>query len=1042
MKNVRSARLWFKEGNSDKVYEVDLTDLETPGNDARFLVNFRYGRRGASLREGTKTDSPVNRAEADKIFDSLVVSKENSGYRRMDQSLETQPLPESARDLSQAEAIHPRERELTARLEACLRNPWPPKDRERLFWRIGEVRLANAAPKLIALSEKLGPDGTGYCLVWALARCGGPKSADALATIAESSTSQLVKELASFALASPLVTPRTGGETPSPVPERLMDAVATGGEDALFGALSDLAEHAPVSVGDALTALYRRSFDDVRLRTSLLATLRRIPARPPYFKGLRKLFKYAEMLDDADMFGVLARTIEMASPMHKGIGWRGRSYIQELKESIQVEEERKKPNSRIALSYATLIFFKRRIWRALRKRGELGQAAYAQMATALLVAFDEKDGPGTRRWSEWRPNPENPRRYISIPCIAGSFSNYWSVGRILYRHATEIKFRSHSLSFVQYGDTPPTNGGEAFPNLWRDHPENALRIAIEARSEIAAEFGVRQLKANTDFLHNLDPSQLARLLASRFACVCQLAYDEARERLARGIADPSLLGALLGCTLKDGRHLAIERIDNDPALPWSDPDLSFIAISTAHADVQAAAKRWCAERRAADAVRTQLADKITQWLLALPPVPETADLARTSAINACLPQLWADHSFFLPWETAERLIAHPSQPIAAAGLSCLAVSSIDIATLPESFWDALIASPSEDVQTAGLGLLKRLDDATLLKQADRIAAFATSDSAQLRAAAHDLVVRLCAKDASFSGNLFEKLVSSLFRAEPTEGYADDTVALIRAAMPKDMEAMDANMLWRLLQAKANGAQRLGAAVLAVSPPEQFSVRQIARLGGHGQKSVRDWAFAAYDANRERFRADAENAVLIFDNEWEDAATFAAEFCAAWQDEAWTPNVLAILTDSLQPRAQAFGRSILRRTLRQPDAASHLSRLLEHPSAEFHLLITEVLTQNAVANDESFAKLLPLARIVLMQIAKGRVAKNRMLHILREEALARPDRAPAIAALLADLTLSASEKDRAPAILALRDIQKAHPGTITPLLAAEPVRKSA
>ena len=75
MKNVRSARLWFKEGNSDKVYEVDLTDLETPGSDARFLVNFRYGRRGASLREGTKTNSPVDRAEADKIFDSLVVSR-------------------------------------------------------------------------------------------------------------------------------------------------------------------------------------------------------------------------------------------------------------------------------------------------------------------------------------------------------------------------------------------------------------------------------------------------------------------------------------------------------------------------------------------------------------------------------------------------------------------------------------------------------------------------------------------------------------------------------------------------------------------------------------------------------------------------------------------------------------------------------------------------------------------------------------------------------------------------------------------------------
>src|SRR5262249_13321238 len=77
MKVIRSARLWMKEGNSDKLYEVDLVDLERADVDACYLVNFRFGRRGTSLRDGTKTPSPVTRPNAEKLFDSVVVSKIN-----------------------------------------------------------------------------------------------------------------------------------------------------------------------------------------------------------------------------------------------------------------------------------------------------------------------------------------------------------------------------------------------------------------------------------------------------------------------------------------------------------------------------------------------------------------------------------------------------------------------------------------------------------------------------------------------------------------------------------------------------------------------------------------------------------------------------------------------------------------------------------------------------------------------------------------------------------------------------------------------------
>src|SRR6266436_5332111 len=115
MKIVRTVRLWMKEGTSDKVYEVDLVDLESDAV-ARFLVNFRYGRRGASLREGAKTPAPVARDAGEQIFESVVVSKINEGYRRMDA-----PAGPSAGADPATVAYSGREVALFAKLVLCFR---------------------------------------------------------------------------------------------------------------------------------------------------------------------------------------------------------------------------------------------------------------------------------------------------------------------------------------------------------------------------------------------------------------------------------------------------------------------------------------------------------------------------------------------------------------------------------------------------------------------------------------------------------------------------------------------------------------------------------------------------------------------------------------------------------------------------------------------------------------------------------------------------------------------------------------------------------
>ena len=66
MRVIDQARLWFREGTSDKVYEVDLVEVAT----GQYVVNFRFGRRGGALKDGTKTSLPVSLDKARGVFKS------------------------------------------------------------------------------------------------------------------------------------------------------------------------------------------------------------------------------------------------------------------------------------------------------------------------------------------------------------------------------------------------------------------------------------------------------------------------------------------------------------------------------------------------------------------------------------------------------------------------------------------------------------------------------------------------------------------------------------------------------------------------------------------------------------------------------------------------------------------------------------------------------------------------------------------------------------------------------------------------------------
>jgi hypothetical protein len=924
-----------------------------------------------------------------------------------------------------------REQALLARLEACLRYPWPAKERDRLFWRIGEVRIAAAAPLLMRFAaERTGHQAASYSLVWAIARTGGAGAADALTSIARQSQDALVRGLAEFALMSPLMGERQVQPTPEEaLPEPVTRAMADVDLDALAGAVADFATREPVRVRALLVSLYRLSMVDGQLHGLLAALIGRLPARPPYIPALRRMFKYAEMLDDGVMFGAVAHRFDNAKPMYATFWGRGSAkpsaYMPEVNATrpTELRHLHGAPDATTALSKNTLNYLKRRIWRAMRKRGELGQEAFLALATGYLLAFTEADmvAPVTRSRAKWLG-----RQYITEHAHYGPLARAWSVGQLLYQNTPKIRLKPGTLTFYGIEQTVPDVRGEAFRELWDARPDYALRIAAESPCEPIAAFAVRVLRDRPDYLQGLATDTISALLFAPVEGAARLGLEIARTRLAQGQGDVDLIALLLNAPLAEARQLAVARIDAEPSWPFSSINLALIAVSSAYPDVREAGLRWSRERRLDPALSSSLALSVAQWLVNMPEELPEGEAERVRQIRACFALLWPQHDMPLTPDVIAQLMAHASPEIVAFGTDALALSGVDAGALPDALWQRLLASPAPEVQAAGLSLLNRLSDEQLSERAFLVLSLATADSAEVRRAARPLVVRLAARFPRIADDLRQRLIDMVFQAAPDDSFAEDAVLLFREALPRQLAAMETGLLWRLLQAKAKGAQLLGATALAARDPSIFSVRQLARLGNHAHLAVREWVMAAYENQQGRIRAEAEDAVLLVESEWQDAYEFALAYFERWPAEVWTPNVLGVVADSVNPKVLDFARSVLRRTLQPGDASVQLLRLLEHPASTMHLLITEVLTAEAAREEAVFAKLLPLARIVLFQVHKGRVAKDRVAAFLRAEAVRDHDRAARIVPVFTDLSLSALEKDRTAAVLALRDIARAFP----------------
>ncbi len=144
--------------------------------------------------------------------------------------------------------------------------------------------------------------------------------------------------------------------------------------------------------------------------------LEKIPLQPFIFRAVRRLYKAAEAADDADVLAVLGHRFDLVPPYTRES--HGSFFVPHLRKYVQRESVLGKGDGSIAWSDRTRTYFRRRIWRHLRRTGQLGGPCYVTLAAACLAHADEAaDPPFAKSQWVWNADAGSTMQQIHFPAM-------------------------------------------------------------------------------------------------------------------------------------------------------------------------------------------------------------------------------------------------------------------------------------------------------------------------------------------------------------------------------------------------------------------------------------------------------------------------------------------------------------------------------------------------------------------------------------------------------------------------------------------------
>lgn len=1022
MKLLRQANLSFVKGNSDKVYEVDLCEVGA----GQFVVNFRYGRRGSSLRDGTKTPAPVDRANADKIFDDLVASKTKKGYSDSGSAVSSS-TPAAAKVVNDLDVVSVSDPVALAILNRIAKGPEPSNWKlSRAVWRAGELRLREAEV-LIAQLIGTGDAMLDYCVAWALSRIG---SADCIAPLdgitRNTSYPNHVRRMADEAkrqICSDNDRELILNSYIQQLPDWCQDLAKKGPAEAFSKVWFEKLSKKDRKAVQSIDTLY--FIDNEHVRPALIETLRTAPLKPNFFRHLRRIFKSAELRGDAEVFGILSA--RFAKEKHNFVmpnywGYRGKK-----KPTVGDSAEK-------AYSKQTRNYLRGRVWRSLERLGRDKDPAYCEMAIGLLLQFSDDDAQPITSHSTW-----DYSTYNVVQTYCDQYGRYWAFNNIVARHSSRYQRLSTKLRFdcdrtfnPNENTAGPTEREEAYPKLWDSAPTSLLRLMQESRCERVHQFAVLALLENKAFCSEIDLPILIGLLSSPYQATCSFAFDVVVSRYDAANPDRQLVCALANCALERARLQSHRWIEVQRTFFFDDPEFTAALISSPHSDTRLFAR----DSLRAVNVSSEKSDLIARLAIAhlLAMSGNESNEQAANEITATITQTFADSLRQIEFETISQLLSHPLEGVQLLGGEVILRHESFSRNPPAALLHQMLGSPHTTVRGLAIRIVSQLNDDELRQSIDLLFALTRHPEADVRNDIRPTVKRIANSDSNFAVTFADRLINALLTPGAPEGVPSHTSRVLIDDLRENLSHVDGATVWRLLQSRSQPAQDVGGVLLSTNvDSNSLSVEELVKLASHDVLSVRESSWAMCQQGIERLRKSMESTVRLLDAKWNDSREFGFKLFREQIDEAdLTSAVLISICDSVREDVQRFGCDLITKRFEDQDGQEYLLKLSEHPSPSLQLFATNFLDRYAIDNPDRLQELEPYFMSVLTRVNKARVAKDRVLSLLSREASKSPEAAHVVSRIMSQLSATAAIGDKARTIEMMAEIRERYPDIPLPI----------
>ena len=871
MKLVKQKKLYFSEGKSDKVYEVDICESQD-----LFVVNFRYGRRGANLREGTKTVFPVSYEEALTVFNKLVESKEKKGYSENEDGLEA--ITTTVNTVREETILKYLEQ---AYYKTYTRN-WKVS---RIILRAGNLKMISAT-NLISHFIDSKDQFEQYNAINVLASFKNDSYNNQILNVfKEDKFSTIGGRIACAFLL------KFGSESDKKV---IKSEVANFITEEVINTLPIHLLKANSKNEWLLYYAYIYAFDDENLRDKIHQLIDKIPFKVNTFKSIRYIYRASEITNDFEFFGLLSKRMAINKPGYYS------DYVYDPKNNwISVEVEKKKENPSIAFSKKTKSYFNSASYKKLYELSKNDADLYIQFASKILISLNDKEDNVNEDiqyaydYNSVTQNYESEQRHFP------KYHDFPALMYILHGASTRFSQQKNKWFYVEEAKTENTRE-EVLSTIWNEKPDAVLQILAEAKSEIAINFSIRIIEDNLHFLETISSELIAKLVGHYNHKVVTLISEVLEKKYADSQPEDSIIIGLLSSENEKAIQLGLAWLEKYRDTYFVSSDFIISLLFTNQLPVINYLQKLYESEVAYD---YKIDIKELKPFLIKKTVFTRDYLV---AVNHLIGN--SKFGLLLSETTAHKISELSNSTRITNKLFAINLAKHNTAPAYKIFkdsFDAYITSDDALLRKAGIEILAHFPDDFLLKNSQEIVGFCFSEYDEVREAILPTIERLVNLDTIFKNNLLNKLLQVLTESEDYEGLHKDSYTLLTKYFKDSLTSLSEEQIFSFVLSKYEFAQNLGTPLLEKRIQlTTLSIHQLVRLADSDVFSIREKVHSYFEKNVSKINAELEQALFIFNAEWQDVIDWA---CVYFEEhispENWTVDILLYVCDNVKKRCK-------------------------------------------------------------------------------------------------------------------------------------------